>query len=166
MFKVLVVSLMFVIRIIDTCNIYSVELYFMIWALLDVRRQCLPLVVIASLRPSSLWTDQPGAVHEPTLQPDQLPQLPGSPVSERELCVLGVLAVPCPGPDRMLPVPHVLCLHTAGTKVWSAHPSQGPSLQVSSCSVSWEVQINWCLTTKLTGYFISQWVSLAGRQLV
>lgn len=107
----------------------------------ETMRRCLPLVVTVSLCPSSLWTDQPGAVYEPTLQPDQLPQLPRSPVPERERGVLGVLAVPCPGPDRMLPVPHVLCLHTAGAKVWSTHPTQGPSLQVSSSSVSWEIQM-------------------------
>lgn len=71
----------------------------------------------ASLHLSSLRAHQPGTVHEPALQPDQLPQLPGPPVPEREFCVLGVVTVPCTGPDRLLPVPHVLRLHAAGPKV-------------------------------------------------
>lgn len=66
---------------------------------------------------SALRAHQPGAVHEPALQPDQLSQLSGPPVPEGELCVLGGLSVPGPGPDWLLPLSHVLRLHTAGTQV-------------------------------------------------
>lgn len=58
-----------------------------------------------------------GAVHEPPVQPDHLPQLPGPPLPERELCFLGVVSVSRPGSDRMSPLPHVLRLHAAGAKV-------------------------------------------------
>lgn len=69
-------------------------------------------------------------MHEPALQPHQLPQLPGPPVPEGVLRVLGVLPVPRPGPDRLLPVPHVLRLHPAGTEVRPSDPAEGPTLQV------------------------------------
>lgn len=80
---------------------------------------------------SALRAHQSGAVHEPALQPDQLSQLPGPPVPEGELRLLGGLSVPSPGPDWLLPLPHVLRLHTARTQVWPRHPAQGPAVQVS-----------------------------------
>ncbi|RVE60907.1 hypothetical protein OJAV_G00186080 [Oryzias javanicus] len=55
------------------------------------------------------------------------------PVPAGELRVLGVLAVPRAGPDRLLPVPHVLRLHAAGTEVRPGQSAEGAALQVAVC---------------------------------
>ena len=80
--------------------------------------RCLPLLdTLPSCPPSALRAHQPGAVQEPALQHHQLAQLPGPPVPAGELRVLGGVAVPGAGPDRLLPVPHVLRLHAARPQV-------------------------------------------------